>query len=394
MYGTGLNIINGIKDADFKDALMTHGLKDGSKAVEAINKLKANPAIYNTTEPRMTTYTAEINEYLYSDNSFITKSTNDAAFAASGEIRKLNDSNAGPVVTKGRFYPTSLAHGDNAPTKTVKVRKNTSFDWEIEYFHTDPDVVTRELTSEVPYDVRQDLLKAHADVLMQSIANFTAVEWSQGEVGSGVTVDITTGSNFFVFTSGTATRNSVVPNNTGTAVKVIDKQDMQNVKKALQRQQVVQGGTAGSNIYFLPTVEMYDDLLNIQDFINFEKTGRESKLIKGEVGVLYGMTILEPRQRDDWNANALYSYTALVGNDTTLTKVEDTATPAANMTSAGIAWVENYVLRAQGSAIVFPWMNSPIYMGDVYASEMRYGAKRKRGDNKGVVMLIENPFTT
>lgn len=380
------DFINGM-GAGLRDQLLSHGLGDASQAAQTLNYLKANPALMNSTEPRMTMYTSEINQYLYSENSFITKSQNDGVFAASGELRKLNDSNTGPVVTKGRFYSKSLANGDNAPTKTVKVRKNTSRDWAIEYFHTDPDVVTRELTSEVPYEVRQELLRAHADVINQAVANFTAVEWGQGLIGSADTVDTTTGDDFYVFSSGSARPNTVT-NNTGN-VKALTKDDMLKVKKALVRQNL--HGLNGQ-MFFLPTPEQYDDLLKIPEFVDYEKTGRESRLLQGEIGTILGITILNPRQRDDWNANVLYSYTALVGNDTDLTKVEDTAAAAANMVSAGMAWMDSQVYRAQGSAIVFPWMNSPIYLGDVYATEVRYGAIKKRGDNKGVVMLVENPF--
>jgi hypothetical protein len=245
-----------------------------------------------------------------------------------------------------------------------------------------------ELTSEVPYEARGELLRAHADILSQSVANFTAVEWAQGEVGVAETVDITTGNDFFVLTSG-ASRTNGVTGNAANTVKKVAKADMEGLKAALIRQQL--GNGMNGQIYFLPTVEQWQDIMNIEDFINFEKTGRESKLIKGIVGELYGMQILEPRHREDWNANILYSYAAPVGNDQDFTKVEDTAAAALNMVSAGIAWVETQVLRAQGSAIVFPWLNSPIYLGDVYASELRYGAIKKRNDNKGVVMLLENP---
>jgi hypothetical protein len=383
-----LNIINGVKNEAFRNALISHGLGNESKAKEVLEAINRNPELKNSTEPRMTLYTAEINPYLYSDNSFIKKSVNDAAFAASGETKLLNDSNSGPTVTKGRFYPKSLAHGDNAPTQTVKVRKNLSNPWVIEYFHTEPDALTRELTAEVPYEARAELLKAHADIINQSIGNFTAVEWAQGEVGVAYTVDVTTGDNFFVFTSGATNRaNGVV--GTADQVKVITKADMQKVKKALQKQQIVGAG----KMYFLPTVEQYDDLLNIEDFVNFEKTGNKSALLKGEVGFLYGMTILEPREREDWGANVLYSHTALVGSDTDLTKIEDTAASGASMLSAGMAWVETQVLRAEGSALVFPWLNSPIYLGDVYAVENRYGAIKKRNDKKGVVMLVESLST-
>jgi hypothetical protein len=383
-----LKYLESVKNEAFRSALLSHGLNNDSMAAKVIDHISKREDIKNSTESRMTMYTSEINPYLYSDNSFMAKSVNDAAFAASGNTKRLNDSVAGPTVTKGRVYATTLANGDNAPTKTVKVRKNTGHDWEIEYFHTDPDALTFELTSEVPYEARQELLRAHADILNQSIANYTAVEWAQGEVGAAETVDTATGNNFFVFTSSTNVRANAVTGTTGN-VKKIDKQDMQNLKKALQRQQLTGGmGT----MYFLPTVEQYDDIMNVPEFVDFEKTGRESRLIKGEVGMLYGITILDPRHREDWNANILYSYTALSGTDTDLTKIEDTASAGANMVSAGIGWVDNMVLRAQGSAIVFPWLNSPTYLADVYASELRYGAIKKRNDNKGVVMLVENPF--
>lgn len=383
------NIIKNIKDKDLKKSLVSHGLDERSKASETFNMLSARPELMNSTEPRMTMYTAEINEYLYSDQSFMMRSQNDAAFAASGDIRKLQDSSIGPTVTKGRFYPLTLTNNQNAPTKTVKVRKNTSRDWNIQYFHTDPQSVTRELTSEVPYEVRSELLKAHADIMMQNIANYTAVQWAQGTTSAATTVNHTSGNNFYQFTSGTATRTNLVPGNTAGTVKKVTKQDMLNVKKALHRQQVV---GRGGNMYFLPTPEMYDDLLNIPEFVDYEKTGRESKLIMGEVGTILGITILNPRHREDWEGNVLYSYTASSGGNTDLTKVDDTGSAAANQVTAGMAWVDNYVLRAEGSTIVFPWLNSPIYLGDVYAIESRFGAIRKRADNKGVVMLVENPF--
>jgi len=349
---------------------------------------KGGEEIRNSTESRMIQYTAEINPYLYSDNSFITKSTNDASFAASGKTKRLNDSVNGPAGTKGRFQPLTLANGDNAPEKTPKVRKNTGHDWEIEYFHTDPDVISMELTTEIPYEDRQETLQAHSNVLNQMISNFTAVEWAQGEIGTPVTLDTVVGTDFYQFTSGGSRANSVT-GNTGT-VKKIKKADMKKLKKSLVRQQLANGfGT----MYFLPTVEQYDDILNDGDFIDYDKrTNTQAGMRDGVVGSMYGINILQPRHREDWNANVLYSYSAATGNDRDFTKIEDTASAGANMVSAGIAWIDSLVLRAQGSAIVFPWENSPIYMGNVYASELRYSAIKKRNDNKGVVMLIETPL--
>jgi len=382
--------LNSIKDASLKNAIMSHGVGEGSNLSDSLRAMSSNEQLKNTTEPRMKLYTAEINKYLYADNSFITKSQNDAAFAASGEVKVLNDAAAGTTVTKGRVYAKSLANNANAPTQTVKIRKNSNHEWAIEYFHTTPQAISMELTSEVPYEARQDLLNSHADVMMQAVANFTAVEWSQGEVGVAETlINPLGGSDKFLFTSGTDTRTTSVVGATGTVKKMV-KADLQNVKSAFTRQHMTQKG----KMYFLPTVEQYSDILEMKDFVDYEKTGQVSKLIMGEVGLAFGITILDPRHREDWGANVLYTYTALSTGTTSLTKIEDTASSGANMASAGLFWIDSQVKRAQGSAVVFPWLKSPIYMGDVYASEMRYGAIKKRGDAKGVVMLLDNPFTS
>lgn len=390
---------NEIKNEGLKNAILQHGLNPGSKLHGVINFMKNNhgESIVNSTESRITLYTSEINPFLYPDNSFMSKSQNDAAFASSGNTKRLNDAVTGSTVTKGRFTSLATATGANAPTKTVKVRKNTGHDWAIEYFHTDPTVATIETSSEVPYEVRAEQLRSHADVLNLAVANFCAVEWAQGEVGVAETVDTATESDYFILSTGvdkdgnTQTRSNLVAGS-GT-VKKICQDDFRRMQKAMVRQQIM-NGTVG-NMYFLPTAEQFSDIVDpslFPNFIDYEKTGRESRLAEGEAGKIYGITILSPRHREDWNANVVYSYTALSGTDTDLTKIEDTASSGASQVSAGMAWVDTLVMRAQGSAVVFPWMNSPIYMGDVYASELRFGAIKKRKDTKGVVMLIENPF--
>lgn len=395
-------IQNEVKSEIFKEALLAHGLDENSQVGSIFNTIKdifrKEKGIVNNTESRMTLYSSEINPYLYPDNSFVKKSQNDAAFASSGETKRLNDANSRATGVKGRVYAKSLANGASVSSAQVYIRKNTGNNWTIEYFHTLPDVLTRELTSEVPYDARQELLQGHADVIDTMQANFTAVEWAPGEVGVAETgVNVTEGStnNSFVFTSSTKTRTTAVVGASGTVAR-LRQDDFRRAKSVLIRQQISKGNGIGGALFFLPTPEMWDDMQIPElfpDFISFDKTGRQSLLDKGEVGMIYGITVLDPRPRNDWGANILYTYTSLSSDTTSLTKVEDTASSGANMISAGLLWAENMVLRAEGSAIVFPWLNSPTYKGDVYAVEARYGAKRKRLDGKGVVAICENPFT-
>lgn len=402
MRGQDFSFIqNNVKDIAFQNALISHGLDENSQAGKAFAAVKnifaAEKDVVNSTESRMTMYTSEVNQYLYPDNSFMKFSQNDSAFAASGETKRLNDNVEGPSVTKGRVYSKALTNGAAVSGASVSIRKNTGNDWTIEYFHTDPQVLTRELTAEVPYDARQDLLSAHSEVINRAIANFTIVEWAPGEVGVAETgVNVTTGStnNSFVFTSSDKTRNTAVVNGSGT-VKRFCQDDLKRGKSSLIRQQIAKGNGIASALYFLPTAEQWDDMQDpalFPNFLDYDKSGVKSPLSEGVIGKMYGINILDPRVREDWGANVLYGYTALSGETTDLTKIEDTATSAASQLSAGIIWAENMVLRAEGSAIVFPWLNSPTYKGDVYAVEARYGAKRKRLDGKGVVAICENPF--
>ncbi len=375
-------------DPSFRNMLKDHVQDEKSELRYVLDSIR-DGKISNSTESRMILYTSEIAPYLYPRNSFLQYSVSDTSFAANGKTKRLNISAEGPSVTKGRVYGTALAHGANAPTSTVKVRKNSGADVEIEYFRTTPDAISMELTSEVPYAARQEMLKAHADIIRFYIENFALVEWAQGAIGTAETVDITQGANnFFVFTSGDK-RATGVQGGSGT-VSAVTKDDLIALKSAFSRQQM-----SGKKIVFLPTVEQLEDMRKIPEFIDYEKNGQANKIAEGKIGRVYGVDILDERHREDWGANILYTYTALgtSSTETTLTKVEDTASSSTSMVSAGIAWCVDEVVRAEGSTVVFPWNNSPIYYGDVYAAESRFGAYKRRADNKGVVMLVENPFT-
>ncbi len=387
-----LGIVNFVnkqfKDAPdaFRESLLEHVGDAKSQLNGVINAIR-DGRITNNTESRMTLYTSEIAEKLYPKNTFLQYSYSDTAFAASGKTKRLNQSSDGPAVTKGRVQGLGLSHGANAPQSTVKVRKNSGKDVEIEYFHTTPDAISAELTAEVPYEARQELLNAHASIIRYYIENYALTEWAQGVAGKGVSIDTAQGkNNFYVFTSGEKRASGV--EGATNEVSAVTKNDIIALKSAFSRQQMT-----GKQIVFLPTVEQLEDMRKIPDFIDYEKNGQVNKIAEGKIGRVFGIDILDERHRDDWGANVLYSYAELTGTKTTLTKVGDTAPSGAGMVSAGIAWVVNEVARAEGSNIVFPWLNSPIYKADVYAVEARFGAYRRRADDKGVVMLVENPFT-
>lgn len=373
---------------NFGDLLKHHGQAETSLAAEVINRIDqglARPDIRNQTEARVIQFSQEINDFLYPQNDFIMKSINDPQFAASGQTRRINEGVQGKAVVKGRFHPLTLANGDNAPEVTPTVRRNNNRDVQIEYFRVTPEVEQMERSMEVPYDSRNELLRSHAEVLMVAKGNHTAVEWAPGAVGTGVVVD-NQGNDNYIFTTGTERNNPVA--NTTNNVRGIAYEDIVKVKTAFSRQRVMMGGM--SMCYFLPTPEQLEDIWNLDQFTKYDETGIPGMRESGMIGRILGFEVLDPRYRDDWNANILYNSAAGSGNRT-LTKIADNASAATGHVSAGLFWKEDYVYTARGATIVFPWMNSPTYFGDVYASEARFTAWKKRQDQKGVVALVETP---
>lgn len=381
---------------NFFNTLRGHISDENSEVAKTMDYIMRNEgnSVVNSTESRMMMYSSEINAYLYPENTFLQYSRNNTAFGASGHSFRISDSSDAPKAYKGRLNALSKADKDEATANKVYLRKNFGSEVEIEYFRVDPVTIGMELTSEVPYDARQETLRAMADAANQLIANFTLVEWAQGVVGEAVSVKTAKGAvgganDKFVFTTGEA-RPNPVQGATGN-VKKFTKADMLAIATALQRQRMNGRGT----MYFLPTTDQWNDIMSWtgdDSVLLYANTGRPDLVAKGILTEIYGVQILASRYRDDWGANILYSYTDEASGATSLTKVDDTAVAGAKMVSAGIAWVDSAVWRAEGSTVVFSTMANPITMGDDYASETRYTAYKGRTDGKGVVMLVENPF--
>jgi len=382
-------IQNFTKNKDLQNALITHGVKSDSDFQKYLNYARNSLSadIRNSTEQRIAIYSSEIDEFAYPDDSFMSYAINDAQFAATGEVKKMQSSVEGMKAIKGRLYDKALVNEEEVTAQKVYTRKNTKWEWVIEYFRTPAQVITMELTSEVGYNALLDLLRSKAAKLMEAISNFTLVEWSQGAVGVGEIVSISEGTDFFVMTSGTAVRKNPVTGTTGN-VKKVTLQDFKNLKSKLELQRA--NKLFSGDLVYLPTEAQIHDIRSIDGFFDYNQTGYRGERDKGLIGDLYGFKILDPRRRDDWGANILYSQ-SVSGDNITLTKVEDGADAAANMLSAGIAWYSDAVKIAKGKPVVFPDMNNPQFYGDLYSSETRHGAIKARQDGKGVVMLVEAP---
>lgn len=349
-------------------------VKNNSATEEFKNKFIAmmsgseGDEVKNSTEARVELFSSEIARYLNPDNSFLQYFKQDTRLASGGKTMTLPQGVGNPTVTKGKLNPETKANGDAANTGTVTVRRNTKKSYTIEYFGTDPQVINMPEMKELSYDQRQDVLMAHADAILNEIANFAIIEIAHDDNTQG-----------YLFKSTGATRASEV---LGTVtVKGIAKNDLHKAKALLKKQ-----GVKGP-FYALPTPEQESDLIKSLD-INFLESGRDEMIRKGIIGMINGINILDSRQNDAWNANVLYDTETVPG---AYTKIALGATADGTTDASGMpVWGSNYVWKADGEQKVYSDLSNPIYKGDIYSAEKAFGATRGRLDGKGVVVIVED----
>ena len=312
-------------------------------------------------------FSKEFQRNLVPDNSFYLKSKKDSAPAP--DVTTVEIPQAGTAVssTFGALQD-GQANLANANSLTPIVRLNTKKSYSINVFGTEPVALQSIDLNTFSYNKRSELFQEHADVVNNQIGNFAAIEFAQD----------TANTDLIVSTTDTATRTSDVVGGYAGLVKRIAKEDIINIKRLFHRMNI---SGVENGLYSLITPEQWQDLLLIPEFVDYEKTGIESKLKQGLVGRLLGFEFYV-RQNESLNANVLY-------NETTKAKIAYQAAPAVTDTSAAIFWHQSLVRHTQGAAQVFLQKNSPVYKSDVMSTDARFGATKSRLDGKGVVSLVE-----
>lgn len=256
--------------------------------------------------------------------------------------------------------------GANAASLAAKVRLNNKKSYAVQVFGTEPTALQLIDLDTISYDKRQELYAEHQEVINTEIANYAAIQFAAE-----------TGGNILV-TTGTARANQVTGGGGGN-VKRIVKADIVNVSKTFMRMNI--SGIPGG-LFALITPEQWEDLLLIPEFVDYEKTGRESLLREGKVGRLMGITFLLPRHNPALNANVVYT----AGT----TKLAYGAAVTGNERSAAVFWHSGLVRTAPGRGKLYFDKDNPLYKADIMSADARFGATQSRADNVGVVSLVED----
>ena len=295
-------------------------------------------------ELRKTLYSSELQKLLFPDNSFYKKSIGEAGVADS-------------VVKVEKPVQTAISEAVEGDLPTLPLSVETSIDstkyYETTLLYCKPLLVDSQSQLLTNYNKRQTKQEQQANELNTKAAGYILK---------------TTGAG----------RSSNVQGLT-TQRKAVTKEDFLRVLNLMMRMNV---GSLGGNWYGMVTPDMYTDLLSIPDFVDYYKTGNDSKLKEGVIGRICGIDIMS-RTVNEGHNGILYNASNAPQADGTK--------PTDAMLTGALFWNDRMVCRAEGRVNVAINENAPGYLGGtILETWCRIGADIVRSDQKGVIALLED----
>ena len=336
------------------------------------------------TEVKLTVFQRLLEKKLFPDSTWFSRSRNGGNSNAdtieipqsAGSVRPI----LGGVNSGYDDVANNLANG-TALTPVIRVNNKKSYS-NVIIRPPNPFVFETLQEETLTYNKAASIAEEEAENMNAGIADYMATAFAPTLAAN---ILPTTGLN----KAGTVTTRSAL-GTTGAVsgyaglVKRFAYADYLALQSAIKKQNIT-GGTW----YALITVEMWNDLIQIDQLIDFEKTGNAGMLAKGVIGKLGHIMFLDPRQNDTWNANLLYDVTT----PATPLVVAYAGALNANCVSAMLVWNDQKVERNEGGIKFFSRKNDPIYMGDITQWGSRIGGTSRRLDEKGTIAVYETPTT-
>jgi|GEM_PF-973434 len=295
-------------------------------------------------------FTRELQRVLFADNDFY-KST-----------KLLNTASDAPGIAAASYQiPQELLLPEGIVDPAV-------FPLEVQELEGGNEIVTLNLLAtkptrlgdqeelEVAYDRRASILSLHSSVLDQMAAASALNKMSA--VASGSIIRTTGAAEAAALPGMTGTRKALTKNDFIKASEVLDRTDMKGQRFAL-----------------IPAT-MYSQMLRIDDFVSYEKTGNTTALAKGQLGELMGYKI--------YKRSTGANFTGALAP-----KAVGASMGASDHESA-LFWIGDAIGRVEGAPKMYINEAQAQYLGALANGAVRFGMKLLRTDKKGVVALVQD----
>lgn len=295
--------------------------------------------------PLVIKFKKEVEEKLSPDNTFYINSVDDGAYLDGKTVRKGVAGDDPTVVTNPTSFPL-----------TVFENVDDNLDYDISRHATLPQRIDNEQELILSFAKRQTVVNAHARVLDVKIAEEMVYNWQPTVAGNllDTTGAMVTGS--LTHKGATGTRRAITLADIIKACELLDRQD------------------ANGDRYGLINSIQYSQLLQIPDFVDYNKTGRSGLLEKGIIGEICGVK--------------LYKRSSAGAFDTSKAKKKISAVTAATDKGGLLIWDSSLVTRAKGPVKVYWNPDKGEYLGGILNMEIRAGGSIRK-DGIGVVAIVE-----
>ena len=277
---------------------------------------------------------------LYPDNAFYKMSKLDAV---GNGVKIVEIPIAGSV-------PGTITDPAVFPLATVE-RVDLEQTYSLSEIATEPTLLRFSNEMITAYDKRAELIEDHKMAIQTQVARAIVQAWAPASTA--------------LVTSGTSTRAASAPSATGNRKKMV-KADFLQVFTAMNLDNIPDDG----NRYGLLCPEMYEDLLDVADFIDYNKTGNTDAISKGILGEIVGIKIMKRSSMPIYDTSGNLKAIGAAGATTD------------NLSS--IFWHRSFVRHAETPAKVFMDLDKPQYLGSIFNVSVMTGGVKSRTDGKGV----------
>ncbi len=286
-------------------------------------------------------------ENLFKDNSFLQNCVREDDSVLNGTVVHIPNAGAKPNVRKNR---TTLPG-------VVTQRADQDVNYPLDWYTTDPRVITNAEDAEVSYDKIGSVIGEDVSTLDETIADDIIYKWAP-----------TTAAQI-IRTSGSLVATALATGATGTRRAFM----LADIRKA--KVNMNKAGIPKKDRYMLIDEDMASQLM--EDPAMERYTQQLMDLKEGTITRLEGFTI--------------YTRASVLSYDNTSTPVpKDIYTLAATSDNlAAICWQKQAVALAMGKVDFFENKQDALYYGDVYSSGVRAGGRKRRYDNHGVVAIVQ-----
>ncbi len=291
----------------------------------------------------------DIQEQLFSGmNEFLRFSVNHDQFINNRTVH-VPQAGSIPGATKNRtIIPASVLQRDD-----------TTLDYDLDEYTTDPIVIQDIEEVETSYAKRMSVMGHHINVLMDRIAAEGLFDWGSDLAANQVR------------TTGTLVDDNLPPSATGDRRR-LTVVDFKNIAKTMDDQNVPDDGKR----WILLPPAMYYEIFTINDLIKSDIAGKLT-LPEGVANTILGFKVIKR------TGGVIYD-----NSGTPLRKAIGSASVGDDNFS-GIAWHGDFVATAQSGVKVFDNQAEATLYGDVISSLIRAKTTKLRTDQAGIVTLVQ-----